>query len=263
MRGGLNVPINIPVRQNQKLEILLQRAEKDPELNQLWRSSNVNAVNRLSMSDHGYVHVKIVSNLAVKLLRLLVESGIAPAMIADHGMTAEDAEVVVVLGSLLHDVGMAIHRDRHNVYSLFIANRMLPRLLDDLYEGEARTIITAEVLHAIVAHEPSERCLTLEAGIVKVANALDIAQGRSRIPFESGKVNIHSVSAMAIDAVRLHKGTEKPVAIEITMSNSAGIYLLDELLKHNLKSSGISDHLEVEAKIEGETEKKLLRFYNL
>ncbi len=257
------MPINIPVRQNQKLEALLQRAEKDAELNQLWRSSNVNAVNRLAMSDHGYVHVKIVSNLAVKLLRLLLEAGIEPSMVADHAMTAEDAEVVVVLGALLHDVGMAIHRDRHHIYSLFIANRMLPRLLDGLYEGDARQIVTAEVLHAIVSHEPSERCLTLEAGVVKVANALDIAQGRSRIPFEAGQVNIHSVSAMAIDTVTLHKGEEKPVAIEIAMSNSAGIYLLDELLKHNLKTSGISNHLEVEAKIEGETEKKLLRLYNL
>ena len=257
------MPINIPVRQNQKLETVLQRAEKDIELNQLWRSSNVNAVTRMAMSDHGYVHVKIVSNLAVKLLRLLLEAGIEPAMVKDHGMSAEDAEVVVVLGALLHDVGMAIHRDRHQIYSLFIANRMLPRLLEGLYEGEARQIVTAEVLHAIVSHEPSERCLTLEAGIVKVANALDIAQGRSRIPFEAGQINIHSVSAMAIDAVTLHKGEEKPVAIEITMSNSAGIYLLDELLKHNLKTSGISNHLEVEAKIEGETDKKLIRLYNL
>lgn len=257
------MPINIPVRQNQKLEAVLQRAEKDTELNQLWRSANVNAVNRMAMSDHGYVHVKIVSNLAVKLLRLLVEAGIAPAMVKDHGMSAEDAEVVVVLGALLHDVGMSIHRDRHQVYSLFIANRMLPRLLEGLYDGEARAIVTAEILHAIVSHEPSERCLTLEAGIVKVANALDIAQGRSRVPFEAGQINIHSVSAMAIDAVTLHKGEQKPVAIEITMSNSAGIYLLDELLKHNLKTSGISNHLEVEAKIEGETDKKLIHLYNL
>ena len=223
----------------------------------------MNAVNRMAMSDHGYVHVKIVSNLAVKLLRLLVEAGIEPAMVKDHGMSAEDAEVVVVLGALLHDVGMSIHRDRHQVYSLFIANRMLPRLLEGLYDGEARAIVTAEILHAIVSHEPSERCLTLEAGIVKVANALDIAQGRSRVPFEAGQINIHSVSAMAIDAVTLHKGEQKPVAIEITMSNSAGIYLLDELLKHNLKTSGISNHLEVEAKIEGETDKKLIHLYNL
>lgn len=257
------MPINIPVRQNHKLEQLLQRADKDPELNQLWRSSNINAVNRLAMSDHGYVHVKIVANLAVKLLRLLEEAGITPSMVDDHGMTPDDAEVVVVLGALLHDVGMSIHRDRHHIYSLFIANRMLPRLLEGLYEGEPRHVVTAEVLHSIVSHEPSERCLTLEAGVVKVANALDIAQGRSRIPFEAGTVNIHSVSAMAIDAVTLHRGEEKPVAISIAMSNSAGIYLLDELLKHNLKTSGLSNHLEVEAKIEGETEKKLIRLYNL
>lgn len=255
--------INIPVKQNQKLERVLQAIDKDPELQQYWRCANVNAVNRLNINDHGFVHVKIVANMALKLLRLLIEEGVEPSVVKDHGLTSEDSEVVVVLAALLHDVGYAIHKDQHETYSLFIASSLLPRLLEGVYKGDERLIVQAEVLHCIIAHKPDERCLTLEAGIVKVANALDMAHGRSRIPFEAGKLNIHSVSAAAIDSVSVRKGETKPIAIEITMNNSAGIYQLDELLKRKLKRSGLEEYVEVEAKIEGETEKRLIRLYNL
>lgn len=256
------MPINIPVKSNTRLAQVMEAVERDEELAGYWRCANINAVDRLKMSDHGFVHVKIVANMALKLLRLLMDGGQEPAVVVHHGLTREDAEVVVVLGSLLHDVGMAIHREHHETYSLFIANRYLPRLLEG-YPQPDKVVLTSEILHAIIAHKPNERCLTMEAGVVKVANALDISQGRSRIPFEAGKINIHSVSAMAIDAVHLKKGENRPVAIEIVMNNSAGIYQLDELLKHNLASSGIEAHLEIEAKIEGETDKKLIRLYNL
>ena len=36
-------------------------------------------------------------------------------------MSNDDAEVIVVLGSLLHDLGMSIHRADHEQYSLFVA----------------------------------------------------------------------------------------------------------------------------------------------
>ncbi|MBM3269003.1 MAG: HD domain-containing protein [Candidatus Sericytochromatia bacterium] len=256
------MPINIPVKQNEKLEALLERVQRDEELNQLWRCANVNAVNRLHMSDHGYVHVKIVANLSLKLLRLLVDAGIDPGIVTDHALRREDAEVVVVLASLLHDVGLSVHWDHHEVYSVFIANERLPGLLAGLYEKDELVVVQSEILHAIVAHGGSTRCLTLEAGIVKVANALDMSQGRSRIPFEAGSVNIHSVSAQAIDKVDLKKGDAKPVNIEVHMNNSAGIYQLDHLLKHKLEASGLAPHIEVTARVEGETDKRLIHLYN-
>ena len=64
-------------------------------------------------------------------------------------------------------------------------------------------MVAAEALHAIIAHRRRGEPLTLEAGIVRVADALDMAQGRSRVPFEAGRPNIHSLSAAAIDEVRI------------------------------------------------------------
>jgi metal-dependent HD superfamily phosphatase/phosphodiesterase len=257
------MPLKVPTRHNDKLHQVVARINQDVELEQLWKCININAVDRSGISDHGATHVRIVANAALKILRLLMEAGITTSVEANYGLTQDDAEVIVVLAACLHDLGIAIHRDSHEQYSLVLAVPKLRQLLDGVYDEEQRTIITAETLHAIIAHRWDERCLTIEAGVVKVADTLDMTQGRSRIPFEAGETNIHSVSAAAIDAVSLQKGEKVPIRIEITMSNSAGIFQVDELLKRKLSHSSIAPYVEVVARIEGETEKRLIEFYTL
>jgi len=98
-------------------------------------------------------------------------------------------------------------------------------------------------LHAMATHRTDLQPLTLEAGVVRVADALDMEKGRARIPFRSGSVNIHSVSALAIDKVRITKGEERPIKVEIWMNNSAGIFQIDELLKEKIERSTIRDRM--------------------
>ena len=126
---------------------------------------------------------------------------------------------------------------------------------------EEKTIVISETLHAIISHRSGGTPVTIEAGIVRVADALDMSKGRSRIPYESGKVDIHSVSAAAIDNVEITKGSEKPIQLNITMNNSAGIFQLDELLKKKIVGSGIEKYISVRAFIDQKTEKKLLKEY--
>jgi len=254
------VELRLPMRRNPKLQQVIARVNEHAELQALWRICNVTAVNRLHMSDHGPVHVQIIANIALKLLRLLVDDGIEPSVVRDYGLQTEDAEVVVVLAALLHDLGMSIHRADHERYSLFLAAPLLKELLTGLYEVPVRTVLISEILHAIIAHRAGGHPLTLEAGIVRVADALDMAKGRSRIPFEAGVLNIHSVSAAAIDNLEIGKGEHKPIRLRVLMSNSAGIFQLDELLKDKLRGSGLEPYIEVEAHIEG-AEKKLVHTY--
>ncbi|MDT8368665.1 MAG: HD domain-containing protein [Longimicrobiales bacterium] len=256
------VVIRVPDRHNPKLHRVLERVNADDELYTLWLAANVTAIERLGMTDHGPVHVKIVTNIAVRMLRLLVDRGIEPAVVDTWRMEVHDAEVVVTLASLLHDVGMSIHRDDHESFSLFIARDILPRLLEDLYDLRERTVITSEILHAITSHRAGGRPLTVEAGVVRIADALDMAKGRSRIPFEAGSLSIHSVSAAAIEAVRIEPGEERPIKLCIEMSNSAGVFQLDQLFRGKLKGSGLEHHIEVSAELEGETEKRLVRNFN-
>jgi hypothetical protein len=123
--------------------------------------------------------------------------------------------------------------------------------------------MVAETLHAVIAHRWDVRDLTLEAGVLKVADALDMTEGRSRIPFEAGEVNIHSVSAQAVEAVQIQKGSERPVRLNILLNNSAGIFQVDELLKRKLKNSTLENYVEVAAHIEGEKERRLIEMYNM
>jgi hypothetical protein len=255
--------INAPPRANRTLRELLVRVNGDVQLKAWWHVANVNAVKRLEINDHSWVHVQVVTNIALKLLRLLTRHGVEPAVVRDYGMTNDDAECVVVLGALLHCVGMAIHREGHEDFSMFLAEPKMRQLLDGLYEEPSLTVITVEVLQAITSHRDYGRPLTLEAGVVRVADALDMAKGRSRIPFERGSMSIHALSAAAIESVAIRDGEQRPVLIEVVMNNSSGVYQVEELLKAKLKGSGLEPYVEVVARIDAEAEKRLVPMYRL
>jgi metal-dependent HD superfamily phosphatase/phosphodiesterase len=255
--------LNTPGRGNPKVRALIERVNADDDLYALWLAANVNAVERLGMTDHGPVHVKIVMNIADKLLRLLTEHGVQPSVVTNYQMTVEDAEVVVVMAALLHDVGMSVHRVDHEAFSLFIAQEKARELLAGLFDKPKATILRSEILHAIIAHRSGGKPLTLEAGIVRVADALDMAKGRSRIPFATGSTSIHSVSAAAIEAVHIEAGETKPVRIRIDLSNSAGIFQLDQLFREKLIGSGLEAYVELDANPVGDAEQRLVESFRL
>jgi uncharacterized protein len=254
--------IRAPVRGNRKLQALLDAANADDQLKAWWLVQQANA-ERLGMSDHSWVHVQIVLNVALRLFRLLERRGVQPEMVSTYGMTARDAEVVIACACLLHDSGMSVHRTDHESYSLFLAADKLPELLAGAYGEPERSVVVAEALHAIIGHRRRGDPLTVEAGVVRVADALDMERGRSRVPFEEGRPNIHSLSAAAIDDVKIEPGADRAVSIEIDMNNSSGIFQVDELLATKLRGSGLEQHVEVVARIEAEHEKRLVPIFRI
>jgi uncharacterized protein len=257
------VRVRAPTRGNRRLEQLLDAVNSSDHVKGLWHVSAINASRRLGMTDHSWVHVQIVLNIGLRLARILFRRGVVPSVKADYGMSNHDAEVVVAAGCLLHCVGMSIHREDHERYSLFLTADTISGLLAAAYEEPERTIIASEVLHAIIGHRRDGRPLTVEAGIVRVADALDMARGRSRLEFEAGRLDIHSLSAYAIDEVKISPGEERAVRVEIAMSNSAGIYQVDELLAEKLRGSGLEEHFEVVARIEAEQEERLIEVFRI
>jgi len=257
------VVMNVPSRHNPKLKKLIERVNADDDLYGLWLAANVTAIERLGMTDHGPVHVKIVMNIAVKMLRTMTEQGIVPSVVTNYGMEPDDAEVVVALGALLHDVGMSIHRRDHEGFSLFVAQDKLKELLPEIYGPREATIMRSEILHAIIAHRSGGQPLTLEAGIVRIADAMDMAKGRSRIPFEQGSDSIHSVSAAAIERVEIDPGEERAVCLTVVINNSAGIFQLDQLFREKLKGSGLEPHIELRAVLSGDQEETLFKEFRI
>jgi uncharacterized protein len=257
------VRVRAPTRGNRKLEQLLDAVNDDPQVKAWWHVSAVNATRRLGMSDHSWVHIQIVLNIGLRLARLLFRRGVEPGVVADYGLSERDAEVVVAAGCLLHCVGMSIHRDDHERYSLFLTADKLGSLLARAYEEPERTIIASEALHTVIGHRRKGAPFTIEAGIVRVADALDMARGRSRVPFEAGHQNIHSLSAYAIEQVKISPGRDRAVRVEIEMSNSAGIFQVDELLATKLRGSGLEQHIEVIARIDAEHEQRLIPVFRI
>ena len=252
--------IHAPSERNPKLAAFLAAANGDLSLKARWHVSQVNA-DRLDMSDHSWVHLQIVLNRALHLFRLLHRRGVRSAMEATYGLSGQDAEVVIAGGCLLHDIGMSIHRVDHEAFSLFLALRHLDGLLAG-YDEPERTVLASEIEHAIIGHRSGGRPLSLEAGVVRVADALDMEHGRSRVAIER-LPNMHALSAAAIDEVRIIPGERKLVRVEIDMNNSAGVFQVDNLLAAKLRGSGLEDHVEVVARIESEHEKRLLRVFEI
>src|SRR5215204_7503366 len=117
--------INVPSRANRKLRTLIERVNDDKQLKGWWHVANVNAVLRMEINDHSWVHIQIVTNIALKLLRQLTKHGVEPNLVTDYGMSGDDAEIVVTLCALTHCVGMSVHRHGHEDFSLFLAEPKL------------------------------------------------------------------------------------------------------------------------------------------
>jgi hypothetical protein len=218
------------------------------------------AIDRMGYTDHGPTHVRIVANSALKILRILVKNKIVPSILKNYGMKNEDAEIVVVLGSIFHDLGMIVTRYEHEQISALFAAEFIEKHLKEIYNEEERAIVTSEALHAVVSHEVPRKPLTVEAGIVSIADALDMEQGRARIPFQAGKIDIHSVSALSIKRVEILEGEQKPVTVRISMTNPAGVFQIDELLKPRIENSGLQAYVHVTAEVVAEKERFLEKF---
>src|SRR5438874_3654265 len=84
--------INVPVRGNRKLRRILERVNDDAQLKGWWHVANVNAVARMHINDHSWVHVQIVANIGLKLMRQLTKQHVTPSVVKDSGYDNEDAE---------------------------------------------------------------------------------------------------------------------------------------------------------------------------
>ena len=214
---------------------LLEAVNADEEVRTWWYMARVTS-ERLEMSDHSWVHVQIVLNVALRLLRLLARSDVAPAMVVDHGTEPRRRGGGRGGGcSTTSGCRSTARTTRPTACSSPSASSR--DLLADVYEEPQRTVVVSEALHAIIGHRRRGVPYTLEAGVVRVADALDMAQGRSRIPFEAGRIGIHSLSAAAVDEVDISAGTDRPIRLEIKLNNSAGIFQVDDLLATKIRGT--------------------------
>jgi metal-dependent HD superfamily phosphatase/phosphodiesterase len=248
-RNTLKNRVRRAFKDNKLCQIAFDELEKDVEVQTVLEDSNRMAIDRMGFSDHGHTHSLIVTQNGIRLLRELVK-GIQTTIVMEETGTTEDSELVVLLGCYLHDIGMVVGRTNHDEFSVAIAMPILDRILAKVYPKDRRkqVHIRGHVMHAIYCHDKVAVPMTVEAGVVGIADALDMTKGRARIPFEAGSVNIHSASAMAIERVKIKKGDKKTVRIEVTMNNASGIFQIQELLEEKIRNAKmLVDHIELYA----------------
>ncbi len=243
---------------DEKVNRVLEYVRADEEIQTYLEAQNVNAVDRKRYNDHGSKHIEIVTNRALCLYDLLKAGGVDFNGAKQQGLEEADEAVIIALAATLHDVGHLVHRDEHAYYSIPLAADILQRILPEFYGLADSVRMKGEVLHAILCHHTAETPLTTEAGVIRVADALDMERGRSRIPYEQGGRGINTLSSQAIDRVSLHPGTASAVMVEIAMTNAAGVYQVDNLLKSKLKGSGLEDDIRIVAVNTNEAREQLV-----
>jgi len=228
---------------------LFQLLQEDEETNTLLSLANYIAVRKLGYNDHGPIHARIVTANGLKLLRIVMDSkDVQVDSVNGLGMGEDDAHLIVLGACFLHDIGNAVHREEHEIFSVLYARSILERLLPKLYpDVKKRTAVIEQILHAIYAHDVGQDALTIESAIVVIADGCDITKGRGRLAYDMGKHDIHSVSALSIESVDIHKGKTKLIEILVNMSNSAGIYQVQETLGNKVARSPLRDHVEIVA----------------
>ncbi len=220
----------------------------DPEARGHWDMSNYITMRKLGYNDHGRVHALLTGSASVAILKLLVEAGAKPDVMESGVGDLDDTYLVVLVSTMLHDIGNQVHRHQHEAFGVMLAIPLIDRILEKLYrDPEQRTEMRSFILHSIYTHDLIAEPLTLEAGVTAVADGTDITKGRGRKAFALGSVDIHSISALAVDEVQILKGEQVPVEIRVIMNNSAGLFQVEETLTRKVLNSPIRSMVTVTA----------------
>ncbi len=227
---------------------LYENLVNDARLGAHWNLSNYTTVSKLNYNDHGPIHARVVTSYTMQIMTLLKEANVPLDVIQSGTGGPDDAFLVTLAGIMLHDIGNAVHRITHELVATQLAHPLLEAYLPELYPDlEQRQLIEDFILSAILCHDVTPPPLFMEGAVVAVADGCDMTKGRARMPFDLGKVDIHAVSALAIEEVNIRKGDTMPVEIEVLMSNSAGIFQVEQTLIRKLLVTPLNAYVTVKA----------------
>ena len=238
----------------------------DAELLSIQDYANRVSINRLGFNDHGPVHMRTVCYNALKMLRILYDAGIPTSLQADQSGTFDDSMIAVAIASFMHDMGMSLGRQDHELYGGIMAYGMITRILEKNLPGDEnlyrRVAIRSVSMEGIIGHMGTHRVHSIEAGLIMIADGCDMTKGRARIPIEIHSEpkagDIHKYSANSIDKVSIMSGEERPIKIEVEMSAEVGLFQVEEVLMPKINASPARHFVELYASVCGKEGKRYL-----
>ncbi|ADV67424.1 phosphohydrolase [Deinococcus maricopensis] len=232
---------------------------RDPEALAHWDMSNYITMRKLGYNDHGRTHAFITGAASMAILDLLVRGGVRPDIVESGIGDLDDTYLAVILGTMLHDIGNQVHRAQHEAHGVHLARPIIDRILEGIYpDAFKRTKIRSFILHCINCHDLNPAPLTVEGGVTALADGTDITKGRGRKAFALGSVDIHSISALAVDQVVISAGATRPVRIDVTMNNSGGIFQVEEVLAPKVIRTPIARYVELRARTRPEGDEQII-----
>ncbi|WP_148883717.1 metal-dependent phosphohydrolase [Thermococcus aciditolerans] len=219
---------------DEELYGLYERAFR--EYHYYFETTNYIVLNVYGFNDHGPIHVLLTTRRALELLNIIRKFGIQTTA-EKLGKPFRWSKFIVAFGALFHDTGNMIHRVNHYQFSVLLAEPIIEKLVRE-FGTDDPLLLKALTLNAIHTHDEAVPCTTIEGSLVTIADGCDMEAGRSRLVHKRDKVDIHAVSALAIERVEIREGNEEqPILIEIWMKHPAGIFQVDEILTKKVKSS--------------------------
>jgi uncharacterized protein len=230
----------------------------DPEIESIQNYSNTVSIMRLGFNDHGPVHMRTVTYNAIIMMGILYKAGVPMNLQAEKAGTFADSMTAVIFASFLHDFGMTIGRQDHELYSVFLALPVIQKMLEKVIPGDnnldRRVAIRSLAVEGIVGHMGTRKIHSLEAGLILIADGCDMTKGRARIPMELDNApkigDIHKYSANSIERVEIAAGKEKPLRIQVFMSADVGFFQIEEVLLQKINNSPAKKYIELLAGIE-------------
>lgn len=233
---------------SRKLIETFEYLRRNPRILGLLDMSNVVLVQRLKYNDHGLTHAIITTRNSLKILDVLGPD----VVVTEDWRDFDDSKLIVMVASFLHDIGNAVHREEHELLSIALAKPFVDEIVQHYYGDPFKEVrISSMIFEAMMCHMGRFQPTSIEAGIVATADGCDMEKERARLPFQLGRHDIHKFSALAVEEVRIGKGTEKPVRITVGMKDPSGTFQIEEILLKKIRGANFGRFVEVYAEIAG------------
>lgn len=220
----------------------------DKRTRALWDMTAYITIGKLGYNDHGQVHAQVVAANALRMAEILTRYGVPLDVERSGAGDRDDAMLVLLAAAMLHDIGNQIHREGHQGYGVTLAAPILERLLQQIYPDDTkRQTMTSFILSAIATHDLNPLPVTMEAAIVAVADGTDMTEGRGRAVFDLGKVDSHSLSALAVQEVVIEEGETTPIDITVLIDNPAGIFQVENILAPKVMATYLAEYVTLRA----------------
>ena len=245
---------------------IAQALMDNSEIEAIQNYANNVSIMRLGFNDHGPVHMRTVTYNALIMLSILNKANIPTSLQEENAGTFSDSVTAVILASFLHDFGMSIGRQDHELYSVFLALPIIEKMLKEFLPGDEnllrRVAIRSVAMEGIVGHMGTRKIHSLEAGLILIADGCDMTKGRARIPMvldNAPKIgDIHKYSANSIESVQIFQGEKKPIRIQVNMSAQVGFFQIEEVLLLKINASPAKKYIELLAGVDGSELKQYL-----